>query len=368
MQSNFADWYKIIDITRPDESLSEKRKGAIDEITEMILDSAEQDYLAACVVGAARGFEILGKEAEFTQAIIQRYQAHIVSLSSNLADNAMELRVAAGLALEEILSRAKSNEDDTLEESKVLCSLLLSALGIIPAPSEQFLAYRIEQLKLAARNLLDESGRELRERQDLDLSSIEEISGPPDQATWSRFVAEVVDAFHRLEQQVAADKEELEILWWLQNGISKRLGQPFKVTPIFKVALYSGLELAEMAILPPFDSMAAVLQKVIEKDRTPNEIKPKLLTQIVNKKDIDTWSLLVPKSKEISKLVLSFPSLFPVSWLGVRLQESRGAAWEEEFSNRTGVQADQQFTPAQIAEQVFRERIALRVYEDFTKD
>ncbi len=369
MQKNFMDWYKLIDITPPEEAVYEKRRKAIDEITELILGASDWNFLAACVVGAARGFDILGEDAEFTQAIIKCYQTHIVSLPSNLADNALELRVAAGLALEELFSRATTEEGDMRDVTSVSVPLFLSTLGLIPTPSEPHLADRINELKSTAENLLETDAREVRERQDLNISGFEKLPLPPDQATWAKIMGQIQNAFSQLEQQVAADKEELEILWWLKNGISKRLNQSFISMPAFNAALYIGLELAEMAILPPVYNMVAIVQKAVEKDRTARDIKPKPLKQIINRKETDIWSLLAPKNKGTNEFVATFPSLFPLSWLGMRLQESRGsAAWEEEFIQRSGVLVDHPFTPVEIAEQVFKEQIALRIYEDHPTD
>ena len=92
MQRNFVDWYKLIEVTPADEAVFEKRKLVINEITKTILDSSSWNFLAACVIGAARGLEILGEDAEFIQAIIKCYQTHIVSFPSNLADNALEVK------------------------------------------------------------------------------------------------------------------------------------------------------------------------------------------------------------------------------------------------------------------------------------
>jgi hypothetical protein len=369
MQRNLVDWYKMIDIAPADEALFEKRRQAIEEIKKMVLDSSNWDFLASCIVGAASGFDILGKDSEFTQAIIKCYQTHIVSFPSNLADNALELRVAAGLVIEEIFSCAPAQEGDTKNDTEVAAPLFLSTLGLIPAPLEAHLADRMLQLKSTAENLLETDARELRARNDLNLSSFESFPLPPDQANWTKFITQIQSAFNQLEQQVAADKEELEILWWLQNRFSKRLNESFSNMPAFKAALYVGLELAETILLPPLNSMVAIVQKAVENDRNASDIKPKPLKLIFSRKKTDTWALLAPADKSTNEFVASFPSLFPLSWLGMRLQESKGsAAWEEEFSKRTGVLVDQPFTPVKIANQVFREQIALRIYKDHLRD
>jgi len=368
MQRNFADWYKLIEIIPADEAVFEKRKQAINEITKMILDSSNWNFLAACIISAARGPEILGEDAEFNQAVIKCYQTYIVSFPSALADNALELRVVAGLALEEIFSRAAAEENSTKNDTDVSAPLFLSTLGLISGPSETHLADRIYQLKSTAESLLETDARELRKRQDLNLSSFEKLPSP-DQANWSRLMTEIQNTFNQFEQQVAADKEELEILWWLENGISKRLNKSFISMPAFTAALYAGVELAEMAILPPLHSMVAVLQKSVEKDRKASDLGPKLLKQIINRKETNIWSLLTPTNNDTREFVASFPPLFPLTWLGTRLQESKGsAAWEEEFIKRTGVLVDQPFIPIEIAAQVFKEQIAIRTYENYLTD
>ncbi len=364
MQSSLADWYKVIDTTRPEESIFEKRKQAVDEIVTFIVDSSDYNSLATCVAGVARGFEVQSEDA-ITRDIIKCYQTHLVGFPSTLAENALELRVAVGAALEEILSRSNAQENDTKREAEMFAPFFLSALGLSPAPSEQFLADRISQLKSGAAKLLETNARELRKRQHLDVSDLKNIAKPPDQATWTSFVEELQNVFDQIEQQALVDREELEILWWAQNGISKKLRQQFVDLPPAKAAIYAGLEVAKMAILPPLHNLVAVVEKVVAKGRKPNDIKARQLGQLVDRKQIDMWAQLAPTDKETKYLVGSFPSLFPLSYLGMRLQESRGAAgWEDEFLKRTGISVDQTFTPAQIAQQVFREQIALRTYED----
>ena len=182
--------------------------------------------------------------------------------------------MAAGLALEGIFSRATAEENSTKKDTNVAAPLLLSTLGLIPVPSEIHLADRISPLKSTAESLLETDAVELRKRQDLNLSSFEKLPSP-DQVNWSKLVTGIQNTFSQLEQQVVADKEELEILWWLQNGISKRLNQSFISMPAFTAAFYAGFELAEMVILP-LNSMAAILQKIVEKDRKAIDLKPRI--------------------------------------------------------------------------------------------
>jgi len=60
--------------------------------------------------------------------------------------------------------------------------------------------------------------------------------------------------------------------------------------------------------------------------------------------------------------------LLPLSWLCLRLQESQGASgWEAELQSKTGLAADHELTPGELAAQVFLERQAQRVYQSIVK-
>jgi hypothetical protein len=363
MQTHLADWYKILDLeTHPSESEFEKRNLVLNDIRKLVMGGTEWNQLIACVAGVAGGFEVLGEEIEYTQKAIQCHKSHLLSFPSNLVDNSLALRVASGVIIEEIITGDIKDQNGNLSiEPSVVALLLLSAFGLVTKPTEKYLTENLNRLKLASENYLEKKARELRQRQPLDYSSMEEMSVPPDATTWTSLRDQILDMFREIEQKAAADREEVELLWWLHNGFSKKLKQPFVNLPPISAAIYAGLEVSEMVILPSIESTFFIVRKAVENSKSKQGNAAKPIPQWVTRKEISTWTLLSPTSSEIQEDIRACPSVFPFSWLGLRLKESKGTAgWEIEFKKRTGVSIEKPFTPAEIGEQVFREQIAMR--------
>ncbi len=366
MQTHLSDWYKILDIeTHEDETLFEKRNQALVSIKKLIIKSKEWEPLFACIEGVSGGFELLGEDNSFTQDVIRCIKTYVLSFPSNLRENSLELRVACGAVIEEIITGDIGENDEANINSTMAALLLLSSIGLRTPPTEKFLQENYNRLKETANNYLESRAISLRKRQSLDYSFLGDLSSPPDATTWTSFRDHLVKVLSTVEMNSAADREEMELLWWMQNAYSKKLKQPLRNLSPISAAIIAALETSEMVVLPPIDSTILVIRMGVEKGRSKPVISPKPLSQLIDKKDMSTWTILAKSCEEVQNLVTTFPPLLPLTWLGIRFKDSRGVAdWEKEFEQIVGISIERQFSPAEIAEQVFREQMVIRLLNE----
>ena len=361
MHTHLSDWYKVLDLDQnPGEALFEKRSMVLTEIRKLVLDAEEWNYVVAVVAGVTGGFELVGEDADFTSAVIQSHKSHLLSFQSHLADNSLELRVSCGAIIEEIITDDLNTDEDGLP--MVTALLLQSATKLASQPSERYLADNLNRLNKAAENYLEKKAQELRHRATFDFAILEEISSPPaEEEEWITFRDQLVSILRAFEQKTNADREELELLWWLQSGYSKKLKQPFANLSPICTAIYAGLEVSEMVMLPPINSTFAVVRNAVEKNKGKQFGSAKALPQWVTSREIKSWKLLAPTRKGSYTEVSACPSIFPLSWLGLQLKEDSSAtSWQNDFETRTGLSITKPLTPAEIAEQIYREQIAIR--------
>lgn len=371
MQTNMYDWYQIID-TRPDESMLEKRKQAIEEIISYIVDSNEWDPILGCIAVGSGGLEFIDIDKGYLPESINCFKSHLLSFPSNITENGLELRVASGFILEDLLSRnfGDNKKDEEQSEAKIIAPFFLTGIGLKDIPSEKYLGERINHLKNLAEDYLERRAQSIRHRKPINLSVLAKASLPTDQATWEAFMTTLKNTFSELERQTVADREEIEILWWLQNGVSRHINQPFISLSPVSAAIQIGIELAELTTVPPLMNNIGIVQKAVEKNRKANSITPKPLSQLIEQKDFSAWTFLSSNDENAQNVIKEYPPLLPLYWLGTRINESKiiNPQVMQEFQRGTGVPLTTTLTPFNMAMQVFRETIAIKNYLQMLKD
>ena len=174
--------------------------------------------------------------------------------------------------------------------------------------------------------------------------------------------------FQALEYQRTSDREELEVMWWLYNGHSERLGKQLKPLPAFLAATAIGCELADRITPPATAGLGELVAQAAVRDKTATQIKPKPIAKIVADLGEPGRKLLLPVADHVRRFARATGTLLPLTWLCIRLEESDGAAgWEPEFLSATGVKSDHELTPDTLAGQVFAERQAQQVFRSLVK-
>jgi GTPase-associated system-like protein len=221
-----------------------------------------------------------------------------------------------------------------------------------------------------ARANLQKQAVEARDRQELDWEDFDalenETGNPPNFA--KQLLPALKELFQGLEQQRKSDREELEVLWWLYNGRSEKLGKQLKGMSAFLAATAIGCELADRITTPATAGLGEMVTQAAVRDRTLASIKPKPIAKIITELGEPGRKLLVPAAEHVRKFTRATGTLLPLTWLCIRLEESHGAAgWETEFLSTTGIKSDQELAPDALAGQVFAERQAQQVYRCLVK-
>lgn len=357
MLNRVFEWYQLVNPTPTDEVI-EHRKTSVGSLVTTILESETHDLLIQSVAGSVFGLDgAFTNESPLVQATVKAIRDHQPAFPEDLTDNALELRVCCALAIGEILVRSttKSDRGDGL----LAASLVSSALGIRPAPRERFLKRILEELHTEAESVLATDAKRMRERGEFPPDSIDKMADVAAiQKGFKAYVAEV-------QKETAADREELNVLWWMFTAHSSTVGKPISELERPAAALCCGGELANLVQIPSIPSAAQMVARAIKSGGKPTDLKPVALSEMTGSWDHKLASLLIPGNDATQKLIEDYPCLMPVSWLCRRLRDSQFAAdWKTEFDRRTGIATSHKISPVQLAIQVFNERIAQRIHKD----
>ena len=157
----------------------------------------------------------------------------------------------------------------------------------------------------------------------------------------------VVELLHK---QISLDEEELQMLWWLLGGFSRRLDKPFTEIDSIVRPLALASELGEMtAVSPGPVSIRAMLSRA---GVGTGELK---LADVVNAVDIG-WA----KSASDSKLVS--PVSTPIHFaLEQRVELGSDDTWQSIWSGLTGLSVDAALPAVKLAELFYREHLFINV-------
>lgn len=361
MQAHFYEWYQITNL-HLDEEMFQKKKKVVDTLKGELLKPDNEDLLFDCVMTACCEIKIINPESKYITEAINTFKSFQITFPINISENSLELKVASGIILEDLLTEKDS--DVVGDSLKTKISLfILSSLGLIKITElGKYLEDRIKNLRDLAESHIELKARELRHREPIDFSIIDDSKLPADQDAWDKFRSEISDVLYEIEQQTKADREEIELLWWFQNGESLLSNELLSSISIESIPIIAGLEVAELTIYPPLKSSLRIIEKAISKDRNDKKLLGKEFKDFVIKKANDQWIQLSIQDEEIRRIIIKYPSIFPLSWLGMRIKENKGITpgLMDEFETRTGILQSSIVTPVEIGHQVFREKLSTK--------
>jgi len=355
MLSHLSDVYRIVNPNPPDAVITQRREAIVAFLERL----AEPTIRYACADIAAFGFGVTpgASQAAAAQLLIAAIQGPQPSFSSDIATNALDLRVCAGVALGEYLEpSAPSDEDEEGKEqgdsNEDMAALVISALATRPLPQDQHLAGFVSALLRIARQSLEKAGRAKRERPKLAMATISGTDVPSLLKNLNTALGDFADV---VDRNLQADREELEILWWVFGGHSTTLGKPFQALDLAQRAMAAGSELAKIALLPPAPGSAQFLLAVLQEDRSLT------LGQLMKSCGADILQSVAERAKGIETVLKDHPALLPLTWLcGRRIDSGLVPGWEAEFQQKTHVSSNDERTASEWAVQVFNECIAAR--------
>lgn len=158
-------------------------------------------------------------------------------------------------------------------------------------------------------------------------------------------------ALDELVRQMELMREETQILWWLIGGHSRHLAKAFSTMTASDAAMVCGVELAELATASRLGPIAAVavLERAIQPAKT-SKAGSLIIAEIVDK---------FPSSY-LQKLTLPDTDagwIFPLSTALAKARDSGPGNWKSAFERSTGLSSDLQFTPVELASQLYYEHL-----------
>lgn len=350
MLKRLPDWYRIVNPAPSDSAIQQHEAAA----TALLSRLAANDLRVSCTELAALGLGATPNSAQLkaVRAATECIRAQHPAFSEDYEQTALELRVCASTAIGEYISRALTSDDDD-DGPAIAAALVLSGLETRPLPDERYVWQMLNEILDLARELLSRKAAAIRQRDALPPPS----SGPTDLATALKAISSLHAFMDELQAQAKADREELNVLWWIFGGYSNTARRPLDTLDLGARALAVGAELANLVLIPPPTNTEHLISVALRSISTASSVR--VLA--------DAWKpeflkLLSAPSESVAVLVKNHAGLLPLSWLAQRLLDSGNApGWEQEFETKTRIGSGDEKPLLQWSLQVFRERIAQRL-------
>jgi len=367
MLSKVYEWLRAADL-KPDDAMVTSRTKAVEDLEKKIREADNYDLLLGIVTAAVGGCERLGEQSPAFATLLDCVRTQSPAFPSAIAENGLHLRMICCLGLGELLT---SNEEQESEADELLAAtMLVSGLGLKLKEAGRHLDKVFGELGNVARAKLQRQAVALRERDDLDWDDFDGLKGiAGDQPNFNQKLLKALRGLIQgLQKQHKSDREELEVMWWLYNGYSDRLGKQIKSASPLLAATAIGRELADRVAPPATVGLNELVTQAALRDRPAAQVKAKPIDRIVAELGEAGRKLLVPGAEHVRKFARETGMLLPMSWLCVRLEESQGASgWEAELLSNTALASDRELAPGELAAQFFAERQAQRVYQSLVQ-
>lgn len=361
MTSRVFRWLRAADL-QPDNEMVDTRTKVVETLDARIRASEDYKLLIECITAAVGGCERLGQESLICKTLLECIGEQQPAFDGSLSASGLHLRMLCCLTIGELFSGGVGEELELLA-----ASLVLPGIAVKPNEAGRHLNTCFEELGKLAHEELQTQAVKSRERKETNLAPINALKTHfEDPPTFNKhLLPALLGLIKGLDKQREQDREELEVMWWLYNGFSVRLGKLVAFpTPSLQAAMAVGCEIADLVNPPATAGIRELVGAATARDRTSAQLKAKPIAKVLSDLGVIGRELLLPVDLSVGKFVLGAGVLLPLTWLCIRLDDSGGATgWEAEFEAKTGLQAKREFGPAELATQVFMERQAQRTYQ-----
>lgn len=342
MLNKLPDFYRIVNLD-PSDALITQRREAISTFLEQF-SRPELRYGCADIAAFGVGPTPSQPQVEAAKSMIAAIQVSQPSFVNDIGANAVDLRVFAGVALGEYLET---------QGDGATAALVISALATRPLPQERYLSGFVSALLDVARQASEGKGQEERERPTLESVALQGT----DLASLSKGTSSALTSFiEGVNKNLRADREELEILWYVFGDYSATLDAPLRSLDVPQRIFASASELAELVILPPGKGSTQFLHKTIKEDRQLT------LRHLIEPCTPPLFESVARRRTASATVLTHHPALLPLTWLSCRRIDSNLAAgWETEFEQKTHISVSDERTAWNWAAQVFNECVAARL-------
>ena len=167
---------------------------------------------------------------------------------------------------------------------------------------------------------------------------------------FNHIVKSANNSFNSLDKYIKTQDEELDVLWWMLNGYSKRLNCKMDSIEGSCRASIIGIEIADLIVLDTeLPCLEALLQKAGMQDDDADTISSRVIALQ------DKVTSLLSKSDYIN------PFLTPCHAALSYLNKYSIDGWEDKFQDETGIAVDKEFTSLQWAVQLCREQLIIKM-------
>lgn len=365
MLNHTLEFLRIADIQPSDEKVRKRRESAA-ELLKHFETEENRDILLAILQGVVGGFNgaPFSQDSEAVTLLIESIKDQDATLPHDLAENALELRAVAAITIGESLTARPAGR---LREEAILVAIALkSALSCRPRADNSHIRAMLSTLGSASEKVIATAAQHRRQRSNSALAKLEKLKQPADAAAAVGLIASTVNAALReVTESQAADREELETLWWMFGAYSEIEQKPLAALSPSAASFCSGIELARRALLPPSPSAEAMIRRAVELGRKQNTLGALQFQNVIDDWTPSMLSALAPQDPERDRILSSHPALLPLSNACLRLRECKDAPkLGKDFASSTGFPLNHAQTPAQWGAQVFHEAILLRMATD----
>lgn len=348
MLGHIAEHSRIVNPTPTDGYVKQRRAAAEKLISD---ESLSTEVLEAFVEFAVFGLPSIRDQRHeaATNALIAAIQDSQPSFAADVDANQLDLRLVSSVVIGERL-----RADPTDSVNVYLASLVIAALLLQPLPQQLYVARLLEDLVKLAKASLGDASKQARERRAWPNKA--DIAGT-EAAGVAKSAKTAFDALlDAVTSRANADREELDVLWWVFGGRSARTGERFESMADGDRALVAAVELSDRMLMPPIPTAQHLLGSLVS-DAT--QISLATLIEQVQKA---TLAELVKQKAGVATVLESHPSLLPLSSLATRLLASDlSPGWKPEFEKKTKLTADAPAALGDWARQVFAECVAQRL-------
>ncbi|MEZ6103874.1 MAG: GTPase-associated system all-helical protein GASH [Pirellulaceae bacterium] len=361
MISKTFDWLRTTEI-QPSNDDVESQHAIVSSLLTELDDDNDIGTLLSLVAAACSGISTqVASDQEYGQSLIEVAKQHRPAISSNVTEIALELRITCLITLGEFVTRKSVKEE--WWQAKPLASLLyLSGVGLRDSEGAQLDGIR-EEIAIAASSNVQANAASVRTRKTVKNDPFHELSEPADFPTfWSELKPVLVACLQTIQQAANADRDELEVLWWLYGRFSEIHGKPIAKLSSFEAAIAAASELVDRSLVPAHPTLRTMIVNAALEGRTKASLKEKELAAVVGKWRENDLNLLTPKSGKVRELSVEFPMLMPLTWIAVKCADSGvRTGWEAEFEMKSRLDAKLSVSPELLASQTFVERTAQRL-------
>jgi hypothetical protein len=168
------------------------------------------------------------------------------------------------------------------------------------------------------------------------------------------------EAIDLLYSEMLKDREEIQALWWVFGGYSHLKKSAFQDLSASNAAVLAGCELAKIIRAPATFALSSLCSRATRSAQNAAELSS--FEELLQSVDKDSWRFLDLTARGES-FVRRNPSIFPVSFTGLRLLEGENTT--ADIVRTMHDWGTMERTSAQVvAMQIFAERSLLAQIED----